>query len=283
MNFTPIATRAHHRMEFWVFNFIWKFFCSVPIVTMLFSSSTKFSVAAFSQSIRVGSSSLSCRWRSHVLISSSTAVPLTFRLFSSSSSSPPSIREEVDPGIVEGTNLRVFKYPHPALRAPNSEITEVELKDGSIAQLAKEMLLVMYAAEGVGLAAPQVGVNKRLMVYNESGDKKKWLDEVVLVNPKIVEYSEATEVAIEGCLSFPDMCGQVERSKWIKVEAMNVKGKKMKKKYTGWEARIFQHEYDHLDGIVYIDRLLPESKEEVRERLDELVAEYDGADGAAAL
>jgi peptide deformylase len=204
-------------------------------------------------------------------------------LFSSSSSSPPSIREEVDPGIVEGTNLRVFKYPHPALRAPNSEITEVELKDGSIAQLAKEMLLVMYAAEGVGLAAPQVGVNKRLMVYNESGDKKKWLDEVVLVNPKIVEYSEATEVAIEGCLSFPDMCGQVERSKWIKVEAMNVKGKKMKKKYTGWEARIFQHEYDHLDGIVYIDRLLPESKEEVRERLDELVAEYDGADGAAAL
>ena len=113
----------------------------------------------------------------------------------------------------------------------------------------------MYAAEGVGLAAPQVGVNKRLMVYNEAGDKTKWLQEVVLVNPKIVEFSDAREIETEGCLSFPNMNGKVERSKWIKVEALSLKGKKMKKKYTGWEARIFQHEYDHLDGILYVDRL----------------------------
>eukprot|EP00957_Ditylum_brightwellii_P124109 9460595-Ditylum_brightwellii.AAC.1 len=78
------------------------------------------------------------------------------------------------------------------------------------------MLLVMYAAEGVGLAAPQVGINKRLMVYNESGDRKKWLSEVIMVNPKIVEFSDATDVENEGCLSFPDMNGDVQRSKWIK-------------------------------------------------------------------
>ena len=184
------------------------------------------------------------------------------------------MKEEVDPGIVEGTDLRVLKYPHPALRAPNLEITEEELADGSISKVAKEMLLVMYAAEGVGLAAPQVGINKRLMVFNEAGDKSKWLQEVVLVNPKIVEFSEGKEIETEGCLSFPAMNGRVERSKWIKVEAMNLKGKKMKKKYTGWEARIFQHEYDHLDGKVYIDHLNDEDKEEVTPRLKELVEEF---------
>ena len=184
-------------------------------------------------------------------------------------------QEEVDPGVVIGTDLRVLKYPHCSLRAENAAVTDAELRDGSIAQVAKEMFLVMYAAQGVGLAAPQVGVNKRLMVYNASGDRKKWLDEVVMVNPVITEFSEALDVEIEGCLSFPDMNGEVERSKWIKVEALSLRGNKMKKKFTGWEARIFQHEYDHLDGVVYIDRLLPDSKTAVEIRLKELVEEHD--------
>eukprot|EP00527_Entomoneis_sp_CCMP2396_P005717 CAMPEP_0198148310 /NCGR_PEP_ID=MMETSP1443-20131203/40868_1 /TAXON_ID=186043 /ORGANISM="Entomoneis sp., Strain CCMP2396" /LENGTH=230 /DNA_ID=CAMNT_0043812965 /DNA_START=157 /DNA_END=849 /DNA_ORIENTATION=- len=186
---------------------------------------------------------------------------------------------EVDPGEVAGTDLRIVKYPHPALRSPNAEITPNELKDGSISKLAKGMFLVMYAAEGVGLAAPQVGSNKRLMVYNESGDSKKWLNEVVMVNPKIVEFSEAKSLDQEGCLSFPDMNGDVERPKWIKVEAQNLKGKLMKKKFTGWEARIFQHEYDHLDGTVYIDRLDEGERANVQPRLDELIGEF-GPDGA---
>jgi peptide deformylase len=189
------------------------------------------------------------------------------------------VEKEVDPGVVAGTELRIVKYPHPALRRENAEITEEELKDGSIAKLAKEMFLVLYAAEGVGLAAPQVGVNKRLMVYNESGDRQRWLDEVVMVNPKIVDFSDATVVDTEGCLSFPDMNGQVKRSKWIKVEATTLKGKKMKKKFTDWEARIFQHEYDHLDGKVYIDRLTEEGRKDVQPRLDELIAEF-GEGGA---
>lgn len=187
--------------------------------------------------------------------------------------------QEVDPGVVEGTDLRIVKYPHPSLRTDNVEITPEEIKDGSIAKLAKEMFLMMYAAEGVGLAAPQVGVNKRLMVYNPSGDKKKWLDEVIMVNPKIVEYSEAKDIEIEGCLSFPDMQGEVERSKWIKVEATNLRGKKTKKKFQGWEARVFQHEYDHLDGVLYIDRLSNESRKQVQPRLDELIQEF-GEGGA---
>jgi peptide deformylase len=189
--------------------------------------------------------------------------------------------KEVDPGVVEGTDLLIAKYPRPSLRAENAEISVEELKESTeIASLAKGMLKVMYAAAGVGLAAPQVGVNKRLMVYNPSGDSTKWLDETILVNPKIVEYSDAKDTEIEGCLSFPDMSGEVTRSKWIKVQAMNLRGRPIKKKFTGWEARIFQHEYDHLDGVVYIDRLInEEERSKVQPRLDELIAEY-GEGGA---
>lgn len=189
------------------------------------------------------------------------------------------VEKEVDPGVVEGTDLRIVKYPHPALRRENAEITADELKDGSIAKIAKEMLLVMYAAEGVGLAAPQVGINKRLMVYNESGDQKKWLDEVIMVNPRIVEMSDGKETAEEACLSFPDMFGDVERSRWIKVEALNLRGKKIKRKFNNWEARIFQHEYDHLDGTVYIDRLSEKGRAKVQPKLDELAEEF--GEGAA--
>jgi peptide deformylase len=189
------------------------------------------------------------------------------------------VQEEVDPGAVVGTGLRIVKYPHPSLRAPNEPVTVEELQDGSMAKLAKEMLLIMYAADGVGLAAPQVGVNKRLLVYNESGDKKKWLEEFVMVNPQIVEFSETKDIETEACLSFPDMNGKVERPKWIKVEAFNLKGKKFKKKFTSWEARIFQHEYDHLDGIVYIDRLTEQGRSEVQPILDALVESF-GEGGA---
>jgi peptide deformylase len=102
----------------------------------------------------------------------------------------------------------VLKYPDPRLRAPNAEITEF---GPEVAALAKEMFKVMYAMNGVGLAAPQVGVNQRLMVFNPMGDKVKWLNEVVLCNPVIVESSAKTEVAEEGCLSFPGMAGDVCR------------------------------------------------------------------------
>jgi peptide deformylase len=117
------------------------------------------------------------------------------------------------------------------------------------------------------------------MVYNESGEPKKWMQETIMVNPRIVEFSEGTDWEEEGCLSFPDMRGDVERSKWIKVEAQNLKGKKIKKKYKGWEARIFQHEYDHLDGKVYVDRLTEEGRKEVQPKLDDLVKDF-GEGGA---
>jgi peptide deformylase len=187
------------------------------------------------------------------------------------------VEEEVDPGAVVGTDLRVLRYPHPLLRAANEEVGDSVDDMEEVKRISKEMLLVMYAAKGVGLAAPQVGVNKRLMVFNPEGDAKAWVQEVVLVNPVIVGKSKACEEETEGCLSFPGMGGKVRRSEWVKVEALRPNGTRIKVKYEGWKARIFQHEYDHLDGVLYVDRLDAEEREKVGNKLSELVVEYEAA------
>jgi len=194
-----------------------------------------------------------------------------------SSAEANEVEEEVDPGEIEGTELRILKYPHPKLRA---EDADVEVFDADLKQTIKELFLVMYACKGVGLAAPQVGINKKIMVFNPDGDPKKWPKEVALVNPKIVAKSVQTDVEGEACLSFPGMDGKVRRHKWVKVEAQNAMGKPIKKKYEGWEARVFQHEYDHLEGTVYIDRLIDEEdKERVQPVLDGLIEKYKAEHG----
>lgn len=184
------------------------------------------------------------------------------------------VKEEVDPGAVEGTSLRILKYPHPLLRAKNEEVQEDGFND-DLRKVAREMLLLMYASQGVGLAAPQVGVNKRLLVFNAEGSEKAFLQEVVMVNPTIVASSKKMLQEQEACLSFPGMNGQVGRHEWVKVEGYRLNGKKFKVKYEGWKARIFQHEFDHLQGVLYVDRLgLEEDLERVKPRLDELIEEY---------
>lgn len=186
----------------------------------------------------------------------------------------PVALEETDPGEVAG--LRVLKYPHPLLRAENAEVISF---DDELRDLSRRMLKMMYASKGVGLAAPQVGVNQRLMVFNPEGDERKIASEVVLVNPFITASSDGTEIDEEGCLSFPGFGAKVERPKWVKVKAFNLKGKAFTRKYSGWEARIFQHEYDHLDGVLYVDRLSPDERALVQQDLDKLVADH-GPGGA---
>lgn len=145
-----------------------------------------------------------------------------------------------------------------------------------VAELARKMFQVMYADKGVGLAAPQVGINKRLMVYNPTGKSSSFLSQVVMVNPKIVDCSDKQVVALEGCLSFPGIAAKVRRHEWVRVEAFKPGGKKIKLKLEGWQARIFQHEYDHLDGIVFIDRMDPEERARAQVVLDQLVQQYKG-------
>ncbi len=182
--------------------------------------------------------------------------------------------DETNPGAVAG--LKILEYPHPLLRAANDD---VETFDEALADLARRMFKLMYASRGVGLAAPQVGVNKRLMVFNPDGDPKRWMSEVVLCNPTIVESSSRQALEEEGCLSFPGFVADVRRPSVIKVEYQNAKGKKQKKKLSGWEARIFQHEYDHLDGVLYVDRLDDAWRGRVQPKLDDLIRAH-GPGGA---
>lgn len=184
-------------------------------------------------------------------------------------------KEEVDPGKVQGTDLRVLKYPNPKLRTGNEEVL---VFDDKIKVLANEMLLVMYAANGIGLAAPQVGINKKIMVFNEKGSQSKKETEMVLINPSIVDRSSEIDMLEEGCLSFPQIHGQVRRHVWVKVQYSDVQGKATECVLEGLPARIFQHEFDHLDKVLFIDRMEAKDREVNQKRLDKYVKKF-GAGG----
>ncbi|KAH8086756.1 peptide deformylase [Aureococcus anophagefferens] len=182
---------------------------------------------------------------------------------------------ERDPGEVGG--LRIVAYPHPALRARNGDLAPGDLARAPLAR----MFDLMYAAGGVGLAAPQVGVNARLMVFNPSGDAARTGDEVALANPRSSRRPLSFEVGDEGCLSFPGMGGPVARHAWVEVAGLDLEGRAISRAYAGWDARVFQHEYDHLDGVVYVDRLAAADRAALAPALRELAAAY-GPGGDAA-
>jgi peptide deformylase len=113
------------------------------------------------------------------------------------------------------------------------------------------MFDMMYATEGIGLAAPQVGINKRLLVFNKmAGEVEQEIHEMVLANPRINARSQEMMVGREGCLSFPRIEGNVARCTWIEVSYQDLNGNKVEKTFEGDEAIIFQHEYDHLDKVI---------------------------------
>eukprot|EP00200_Dunaliella_tertiolecta_P004990 CAMPEP_0202354706 /NCGR_PEP_ID=MMETSP1126-20121109/9911_1 /ASSEMBLY_ACC=CAM_ASM_000457 /TAXON_ID=3047 /ORGANISM="Dunaliella tertiolecta, Strain CCMP1320" /LENGTH=235 /DNA_ID=CAMNT_0048947211 /DNA_START=132 /DNA_END=839 /DNA_ORIENTATION=+ len=165
--------------------------------------------------------------------------------------------------------LQIVKYPDPRLRAVNARIN---CFDDSLVQLAKEMIEIMYQDDGVGLAAPQVGVNVRLMVFNPYGSEKPG-NESILVNPEVVESSRIKGTGEEGCLSFPKIYGEVERPRDVVVHAQNEKGEPISLNLGGsdidqaWISRIFQHEYDHLQGVLFHDRMRPNVIESNRKQL----------------
>ncbi|KAG2444918.1 hypothetical protein HXX76_001654 [Chlamydomonas incerta] len=174
--------------------------------------------------------------------------------------------------------LQIIKYPDPRLRAVNAKIN---VFDDSLMRLAKEMIEIMYQDDGVGLAAPQVGVNVRLMVFNPLGRDKPG-NESVLVNPEIVEQLGGKELGEEGCLSFPRIYGDVERSRQISVKALDAAGQPVKLTLTDpWVARIFQHEFDHLQGVLFHDRMKPSVLELVRPELVALEEAYLAANPGA--
>jgi peptide deformylase len=133
----------------------------------------------------------------------------------------------------------------PVLREHARDVTEF---DRSLRKLAKRMIRTMHDAPGVGLAAPQVGVLQRLLVYDVDDDPR------VLVNPVLDEFSDETEESDEGCLSVPGVTMPVERPVSVRVRALDEYGEPVDFRAEGFEARVIQHENDHLDGVLIVDR-----------------------------
>lgn len=148
----------------------------------------------------------------------------------------------------------ILTLPNPLLRRKARAVNRF---DSELQRLIEDMIETMRAAPGVGLAAPQVGVLERVIVveYAEDDEKEDSPKRLyVVVNPEIKVASRETEIGVEGCLSIPGVQGEVERALQITVRGLNRHGQPVRIKAKGWLARIFQHEVDHLNGVLYTDR-----------------------------
>ena len=151
----------------------------------------------------------------------------------------------------------IVTLPDPVLKRKAHAVTKF---DKDLQTLLNDMVETMREAPGVGLAAPQIGLLERIVVIEyfekqedeekEDAPKKVW----AVINPEIVKASEEMSIGVEGCLSIPGLVGEVERHAEVHVKAMNRHGKPMKIKAKGWLARIFQHEIDHLNGVLFTER-----------------------------
>lgn len=145
--------------------------------------------------------------------------------------------------------LPILHFPDPRLQKVAAPIERV---DDEVRRLAADMAETMYAAPGIGLAATQVDVHRRLVVIDLSETRD---DLIVLINPRILGQSQATQESEEGCLSVPGIFDEVERPSEVEVEALGLDGKSFRLKAEGLLAVCVQHEMDHLEGIVFVDHL----------------------------
>jgi peptide deformylase len=176
--------------------------------------------------------------------------------------------------------LGIRKYGDPALRMKGKPVAEV---DGRIRELAENMLETMRAANGIGLAAQQVGEALQLTVVDVSAVEDRpstmaWNGRevnpndhmpLIILNPRI-ETGPEKEIASEGCLSFPEISGDIERAQWTKVEAQTLDGERVEIEATGLLARALQHEIDHLNGVLFIDRMSSAAKAGLASKLKRL-------------
>ncbi|KAJ6298611.1 hypothetical protein OIU76_019711 [Salix suchowensis] len=171
--------------------------------------------------------------------------------------------------------LKIVEYPDPILRAKNKRI---DTFDDNLKKLVDEMFDVMYKTDGIGLSAPQVGINVQLMVFNPADEPGEG-EEIVLVNPRVNKYSKKTVLFNEGCLSFPGIYADVKRPESVKIDARDINGARFTVNLSGLPARVFQHEFDHLEGILFFDRMTEEVLDSIREGLQALEKKYEDKTG----
>lgn len=152
------------------------------------------------------------------------------------------------------TKLKIFEYPEPILKKKAEKVQKV---DDELRRFLDDMLETMYSAVGVGLAAPQVGVLKRIVVIDAERDCEEGFDgaPIYLINPEIIWKSDDIVISEEGCLSVPGQKSEVERFAKIRINYLDYHGKEQEILAEDFLAIVIQHEMDHLDGILYIDRI----------------------------
>jgi peptide deformylase len=174
--------------------------------------------------------------------------------------------------------VEIVKYPHPTLRYKSKPLRKV---DAELKKMIREMFDLMYAHQGVGLAANQVNLPYRFFIINLEGDPTKG-EEHVFINPVISRRRGSAENE-EGCLSFPNIWAPVRRTEKLHLSAFDLAGKPVELDLSGMFARAVQHEYDHLDGIQFIDRLTPIALGQVQGALDKLIKEYQDQRAAGTM
>lgn len=152
--------------------------------------------------------------------------------------------------------MKIVNYPHPSLRHPAKPLTAIDAK---VIRAAEEMLALMYENKGLGLAAPQVALPYQLIVLNPTTDPIQKDQEGAFINPVIMERKGTIE-GEEGCLSFPGLYQKIRRAKTVTVHAYNLKGQAVEITASDLPARLWQHEIDHLNGVLFIDKMGPIGK-----------------------
>jgi peptide deformylase len=161
--------------------------------------------------------------------------------------------------------MEIRKYRHPVLVTPAEPVTAF---DDDLAALVAEMFATMYEAHGVGLAAPQIGVGKRLFVMDCSTAEKP-AAKIVMANPEILS-TDGEQTGPEGCLSVPGIFSELSRPARVRARGQNLEGDWFEIEVEGLEARCVMHETDHLDGKLYVDRLGPLKRDMIRRRIKKL-------------
>lgn len=160
--------------------------------------------------------------------------------------------------------LEIRMMGDPVLREKAEAIAEV---DDDVRRLAQDMFDAMYTADGVGLAAPQVGISRRLIVVDP---REEGVEPVALVNPSVVEVGDEPDRAEEGCLSIPGLREVVERPATVVVEALDLDGEAVRIEADGLLARVLLHEVDHLDGVLFLDRVSPLKRKMLLKKWDKV-------------
>jgi len=173
--------------------------------------------------------------------------------------------------MAKSLEFEISVYPDPVLRKPAEAITAF---DQDLADTIAAMFERMRESQGVGLAAPQVGLKRRILVLNPTGKPE---DDLALINPEILKLSGPRTTMDEGCLSFPGIYGQVTRPDRARVRAQTPDGESFEADYEGFVSRIIQHELDHLEGVLLIDRMSPADKVRNKAAFEELVEDYKAA------